>query len=77
MSKNDNHIRQARLAEKRADRETSDADRAAWLLIAQGWRGMPEIPKARQMPIARRKSRANRSAGIRGRNGAKKLQTSE
>jgi hypothetical protein len=74
MSKNDNHIRQARLAEKRADRETSDADRAAWLLIAQGWRGMPEIPKARQVPVARRKSRANGSAGIRGRNGTKRLQ---
>ena len=77
MSKNDSHIRQARLAEKRADRETSDADRAAWLLIAQGWRGMPEIPKARQLPVARRKPRASRSAGVRGRNGAKKLQTNE
>jgi hypothetical protein len=67
MSKNDSHIRQARLAEKRAERETSDADRTAWLLIARGWRGMPETPKARQLPRAARKSRANRSPGIRGR----------
>ena len=73
MSNNDSHIRQARLAEKRADRETSDADRAVWLLIAQGWRGMPEIPEAPQPPTTRRKSRANRSPGVRGRrNGTRK-----
>jgi hypothetical protein len=67
MSKNDNHTRQARLAEKRADRETSDADRAAWLLIARGWRGMPAIP-----------SRAKGSPGSRVRkNGARQFQRSE
>jgi hypothetical protein len=54
MSRNDNYTRQARVAEKRANLETSDADKIAWLLIAQGWRGMPAAPsRAKAAPGSR------------------------
>lgn len=76
MRKNDNYIRQARLAEKAADRETSDADRAAWLLIARGWREMPSPPKRRQLATTPRKSRASRPPGNRARSVASKPQKS-
>jgi hypothetical protein len=76
MRKNDNYIKQARLAEKAADRETSDADRAAWLLIARGWREMPTPPKRRQLATAPRKPRANRAPANRVRTGAAKSRSS-
>lgn len=77
MRNNDNYIRQARLAEKAADRETSDADRAAWLLIARGWREMPRPPKRRRLATAPRKPRASRAPGNRVRTGAGKPRRSE
>jgi hypothetical protein len=52
MGRNGAYLREARSAEKRADREKSDAGRAAWLLIARGWRGLSAAPEARQLQMA-------------------------
>jgi hypothetical protein len=40
MDKDDEYRRQAAAAQKAADCASNDADRSAWLRIAQGWLGL-------------------------------------
>lgn len=40
MDKEEKYRRQAASAQASADRTSNDADRAAWLQIAQGWLGL-------------------------------------
>jgi hypothetical protein len=40
MDRDEEYRRQAANAQKAADRASNDADRSAWLRIAQGWLGL-------------------------------------